>query len=163
MKTYIECMNIYCNAYIDTMYHLYLNKSYLSFNRWEDILELNQPIRNKNYLWRPCLLTNRDEMSNLYKGPSIVPTKFQFIWTSGFRGEDLRKSAYQKQELLVTAMFVNRSGRISNLYRGLSIECFLPSFSLFGKAVSEENSFFRNQPIRNNNSLWRPYLFTDRN
>jgi hypothetical protein len=27
----------------------------------------NQPIRNKNRLWLPCLLTNRDGMSNLYK------------------------------------------------------------------------------------------------
>jgi hypothetical protein len=25
----------------------------------------NQPIRNKNCLWRPCLLTNRDEMRHL--------------------------------------------------------------------------------------------------
>ena len=31
----------------------------------------NQPIRNKNCLWQPCLLTNRDEMSNLYREPSI--------------------------------------------------------------------------------------------
>jgi hypothetical protein len=31
----------------------------------------NQPIRNKNRLWRPCLLMDRDEMSNLYRGPSI--------------------------------------------------------------------------------------------
>jgi hypothetical protein len=31
----------------------------------------NQPIRNKNDMWRPCLLTDRDEMSNLYRGPSI--------------------------------------------------------------------------------------------
>jgi hypothetical protein len=31
----------------------------------------NQPIRNKNDLWWPCLLTDRDEMSNLYRGPSI--------------------------------------------------------------------------------------------
>ena len=31
----------------------------------------NQPIRNKNCLWRPCLLTDRDEMSNLYRGPSM--------------------------------------------------------------------------------------------
>ena len=30
-----------------------------------------QPIRNKNCLWRPCLLIDRDEMSNLYRGPSI--------------------------------------------------------------------------------------------
>jgi hypothetical protein len=31
----------------------------------------NQPIRNKNYLWQPCLLTDREEMSNLNRGPSI--------------------------------------------------------------------------------------------
>jgi hypothetical protein len=27
--------------------------------------------RNKNCLWRPCLLTDRNEMSNLYRGPFI--------------------------------------------------------------------------------------------
>jgi hypothetical protein len=32
---------------------------------------LNQPIRNKNRLWRPCLLMDWDGMSNLYRGPSI--------------------------------------------------------------------------------------------
>jgi hypothetical protein len=31
----------------------------------------NQPIKIKNGLWRPCLLTDRDEMSNRYRGPSI--------------------------------------------------------------------------------------------
>ena len=31
----------------------------------------NQPIRNKNRLWWPCLLTDRDGMSNLYRGPFI--------------------------------------------------------------------------------------------
>ena len=31
----------------------------------------NQPIRNKNCLWWPCLLMNRDEMSNRYRGPPI--------------------------------------------------------------------------------------------
>ena len=30
-----------------------------------------QPIRNKSRLWQPCLLTDRDEMSNLYREPSI--------------------------------------------------------------------------------------------
>ena len=47
-----------------------LGKSYLSFNRGEDFLR-NQPIRNKNCLWWPCLITDRDEMSTLYRGPSI--------------------------------------------------------------------------------------------
>ena len=31
----------------------------------------NRPFRNKNCLWRPFLWTNRDEMSNLCRGPSI--------------------------------------------------------------------------------------------
>jgi hypothetical protein len=31
----------------------------------------NQPIRNKNGLWWPWLLTDEDEMINLYRGPSI--------------------------------------------------------------------------------------------
>jgi hypothetical protein len=41
----------------------------------------------------------------------MLPTKFWFIWSSGFRGEDLKKSANQKQELPVAAMFVNESGQ----------------------------------------------------
>jgi hypothetical protein len=39
----------------------------------------------------------------------MLPTKFQFIWLSSFRGEDLKKSANQKQELPVVAMFFNGS------------------------------------------------------
>ena len=46
----------------------------------------NQSIRNKNCLWLLCLLTNRDEMSNLYRGPSSY--QVWFIWPSGFRGKD---------------------------------------------------------------------------
>ena len=37
----------------------------------EEKIFRNRPIRNKNCLWQPCLLTNRDEMSNLYRGPAI--------------------------------------------------------------------------------------------
>jgi hypothetical protein len=33
----------------------------------EKILK-NRPIRNNNCLWWPCLLTDRDEMSNIYRG-----------------------------------------------------------------------------------------------
>jgi hypothetical protein len=28
-------------------------------------------MRKKNRLWRPCLLTDQDEINNLYRGPSI--------------------------------------------------------------------------------------------
>jgi len=33
-------------------------------------LEINQS-KNKNCLWQPCLLMDQNEMSNLYRGPSI--------------------------------------------------------------------------------------------
>ena len=39
------------------------------------------------------------------------PTKFRFIWPSGFRGEDFLKSANQKQELPMAAMFANGSAQ----------------------------------------------------
>jgi hypothetical protein len=52
----------------------------------------------------------------------MLPTKFRFIWPNGFREEDLKTSANQKQELPVVAMFVNGLDEMSNLYRGPSID-----------------------------------------
>ena len=63
----------------------------------------------------------------------MLPTKFWFIWPSGFRGEDFFKSANQKQELPLAAMFVHGLGRKSNLYRGPSIDAsYQVSFHLAG-------------------------------
>ena len=52
----------------------------------------------------------------------MLPTKFQIIWPSGFRGEEFFKSANQKQESPVVAMFVTDRDGMSNLYRGPSID-----------------------------------------
>ena len=37
----------------------------------EEKIFKNRPIRNKNCMWRPCLLMDRDKMCNLWRGPSI--------------------------------------------------------------------------------------------
>ena len=37
----------------------------------EEKIFKNRPIRNKNCLWWPCLLMDRDEISILYRRPSI--------------------------------------------------------------------------------------------
>ena len=37
----------------------------------EERIFRNRPIRNKNCLWWPCLSMDRDEISNLYRGPAI--------------------------------------------------------------------------------------------
>jgi hypothetical protein len=41
----------------------------------------------------------------------MLPTKFLIIWPSCYRREEFFKSANQKQELPVAAMFVNGSGQ----------------------------------------------------
>jgi hypothetical protein len=41
----------------------------------------------------------------------MLPSKFQFIWPSGFRGKDFLESTNQKKELPAAAMFPNRSER----------------------------------------------------
>jgi hypothetical protein len=47
----------------------------------------------------------------------MLPTKFRFIWPCGFRGEDFLKSANQKQELPVVAMFFNGEPSIDASYQ----------------------------------------------
>jgi hypothetical protein len=77
-------------------------------------------------------------MSNLYRGPAIDATKFRFIWPSSFEREDFLKSANQKQELPMAAMFVDGSVQIEQSLERIFHRCFLPSFSSFGRGVSEE-------------------------
>jgi len=67
----------------------------------------------------------------------MLPTKFQFIWPSGFRG-DFLKSANQKQELPVLAMFVNESGQNEQFYRGPSIDASYQVSLHLAEGVSEE-------------------------
>ena len=100
----------------------------------------NQPIRNKNCMWWPCLLTDRDEMSNLHRGHSVDASyrKFLFIWPSGFRGEDFLISANQKKELPMAAMCVDGSGQNEHPLERIFHICFLASFTAFDWGVSEE-------------------------
>jgi hypothetical protein len=51
------------------------------------------------------------------------------LLTVFYNGEDLKKSAKQKQELPVVAMFVNRSGQNEQYLEGTFHRCFLPSVS----------------------------------
>jgi hypothetical protein len=41
----------------------------------------------------------------------MLPTKFRFIWLNGYRREEFFRSANQKQESPMVAMFVNGSRR----------------------------------------------------
>jgi hypothetical protein len=95
----------------------------------------NWPIRNRTCLWQPYLLIDRDEMSNLYRGPPI----------------DASYKIGQSKTRLLTDQ-----NDISNRNRGLSID------ASYQVSVHLAKHFFLNQPIRNKNRLWRPCLLMDR-
>ena len=78
------------------------------FQRRRFFLEIT---RKKNCLWWPCLLTDQDEMSNLYRGPSIDASyQVSIHFAKRFqRRRFFKKSTNQKQELRVAAMFINGS------------------------------------------------------
>jgi hypothetical protein len=52
----------------------------------------------------------------------MLPTKFQYIWPNGFRGEESKKSAKQKQESHVVASLLMDRDRMNNIYRVSSID-----------------------------------------
>jgi hypothetical protein len=72
----------------------------------------NQPIRNKNDLWLPCLLTDRDEMSNLYRGPSIDASyQVSVHLVKRFQRRRFLKIGQSETRIASAAMVVNGSGQ----------------------------------------------------
>ena len=123
---------------------------------------INQPIRNKNWLWWPCLLTNRDEMSNLIRGPSI-DASYQ-VWVhlaKRFqRRRFSRNQSIRNKNCLWWPCLLTNQEEMSTIYRGPSIYASYQVVGSFGQAVWEK--ILRNWPIRNKNCLWWPCLLMDR-
>jgi hypothetical protein len=63
-----EMSNLYRGPSIDASYQVLVHLV-KRFQRRR--FKNNRPIRNKNCLWWPCLLMDRDKMSNLYRGSTI--------------------------------------------------------------------------------------------
>ena len=83
----------------------------------------NRPIENKNCLWQPCLLMDQNEMSNVYRGPSI-DASYQvsyhlakwFQRKSCFRNQTIRN----KNCLWCPFLLTDQNG-MNNSHRGPSI------------------------------------------
>jgi hypothetical protein len=123
----------------------------------------NQPIRNKNDLWWPCLLTDQDEMSNLYREPSIdafyqvsVHLAYRFQ-----RRRFLKIGQSEKKNCLWRPCLLMDRHKISNRYRRHYFNATYQISVHLGKQL-QRRRFFRNQPIKNKNGLWQSCLLMDR-
>jgi hypothetical protein len=123
----------------------------------------NQPIRNRNDLWWPCLLTDREEISNLYRWHSIDASYHVSVhFCQAVSEEKIFKNRpiREKNCLWRPCLSMDRDN-MSNLYREPSIDA---SYQISVHLIKrfQRGRFFRNQPIKNKNGLWRPCLLTDR-
>ena len=92
----------------------------------------------------------------------MVPTRFRFIWPSGFRGEEFKKKLpIRNKNCLWWPCLLTDRDEMCNLYRGPSINASY-QVSVHLAKWFQKRRFFRNQPIRNKNCLWRLCLLTDR-
>ena len=111
------------NLYKKTFHRCFL-PSFGSFGHAvsEEIFR-NRPIRNRNRLWWPCLLMDRDKMSNLYKRTfhrCFLPSFRSFghaVSEKIFRNRPIRN----KIRLWWPRLLMDWE-RMSNLYRGPSID-----------------------------------------
>jgi hypothetical protein len=117
----------------------------------------NRPVRNKNYLQRPCLLMDPYKMSNLNRWPSI-DASYQVLDHLAKRFQR-RRIMKNKNCLWQPCLLMDRD-EMSNLYREPSIDASY-KVSVHLAMRFEKRGFFRNQPIRNKSCLWRPCLLTD--
>jgi hypothetical protein len=84
LQTTKHCIHVVLGTSSFTQYLAHLAKGNASFCHHlasvavsEENNFKNQPIRNKSRLWRSCLLTDRDEMSNLYRVSVHLAEGFQ--------------------------------------------------------------------------------------
>jgi hypothetical protein len=113
-------------------------------------------------MWRPCWLIDRDEMSNLYKGP-FIDASYQVsvhlaktVSEKNLKNQPIRN----KNRLWWPCLLLDRD-EMSNLYKGPPIDDTYQVLVHLAKRF--QRRFFRNQPIRNKNCLWRQSLLMDWN
>ena len=108
--------NLYRGPSIDASYQVSVHLAKQIFR--------NRPIRNKNCLWWPYLLMDRDEMSNLYRGSPIdasyqvsvhLAKRFQ-------RRRFFRKQPIRNKNCLSWPCLLMDRDQTSNLYRRPSID-----------------------------------------
>jgi hypothetical protein len=127
----------------------------------EEKIFRNQPIRNKNCLWWPYLLMDRDEMSNLYRGSPIDASYQDLVHLAKrFQSRFLGNQPIRNKNCLWWPCLLTDGDEMSNLNSGSSIDASYQVSVHLAKRF-QRRRIKKNQPIRNKKCLWRPRLLTD--
>jgi len=122
----------------------------------------NRPIRNKNCLWRQCLLTDRDEMSNHYREPSIDASyQVSVHWTKRFWRTIFLEIDQSEKRIACDGHVFKRIRMKWTTFIEVIPRMIPTKFWFIWESGCRGEHFFRNQPIRNKNCMWRPCLLTD--
>ena len=152
--------NLYRGPSIDASYQIPVN-----LGKWFQRRRFFQKSTNQKQEWPVAAMfvigseLNEHSLQSTFQG-CFLPSFDSFVHAVS-EEKIFQKSTNQKQEWIVVAMFVNGSGRNEQSLQRTFHRCFLPSFSSFGQAVSEEKIFL-NRSFRNKNCLWWPCLLMDR-
>ena len=151
-----EKSSLYNGRSIDASYKVLVHLA----KRFQRRLFRNRPIRNKNCLWWPFLLTDQEEMSNHYREPSIhasyqvsIHLAKRFQMRRVFRNRPIRNKNCLQQSCLLMDL-----DKISNLHRGPAIDA---SHQVSVHLAKQFEKNFKSRPIRNKNRLWWPCLLMD--
>ena len=149
--------NLYRRPSVDASY---LVSVHLAKQFQRRFLEIDQS-ETKNCLWRPCLFTDRDKMSNRYRGrPIDASYQVSVHLAKRFQGRRIFRNQPIRNKSPVVAIFVNGSVWNEQSLQRTFHRCFLPSLVHLAKRF-QRRRIFRNRPIRNKNCLWRPCLSID--
>jgi hypothetical protein len=127
----------------------------------EDFLEINQ-----SETWIACgghvCWRIRTKWAKFIEDlPWMLPTTFRFIWPSGFTGEVFLNRPIRNKNCQWWPCLLMDRDKMSSLYWEPSIYAAYEVSVHLAKRF-QRRRLFRNQPIRNKNCLWWPYLLTDR-
>ena len=112
--------NLYREPSIDASYQVLVHLA----KRFQRRFFRNQSIRNKNYLWWPCLLSDWDKISNLYKrtfNRCFLPSFGYVVSEEKIFQKYSNRQIRNKNRLWWPCLLMDRDG-MSNLYRGPSID-----------------------------------------
>ena len=112
--------NLYRGPSKDASYQVLIHLA-RQFQRWRYFR--NQPIRNKNGLWWPCLYTDRNEMSNLYRGPCFLLSFGSFGQAVSEKKILKNRPIRNKNCLWLPCLLMDRD-KMSKFYKGPSIDAF---------------------------------------